>query len=161
MYVCMYVCMYVFIKLHVCMYLFVVITYSRVWVNRVRLPILLVVRSTAKMKISLSPYAPESLDSRDGFSRPVLRQSVQSPYSGWIWCLLTGFLPASAAAVIYLFKSPYAIESVPSLVRTDSVHCRESTGKGPVVHNVVPATSAAILQVTMDQLMGASLFQHP
>ena len=31
------VCMYV------CMYVFVVISYSRVWINRVRLPILLVV----------------------------------------------------------------------------------------------------------------------
>ena len=28
---------------HVCMYVCVVITYSRVWINRVRLPILLVV----------------------------------------------------------------------------------------------------------------------
>ena len=55
MYVMMDVCMYVsvFIKLHitaqsgpvmyVCMYVCMVITYSRVEVNRVRLPILLVV----------------------------------------------------------------------------------------------------------------------
>ena len=28
-----------------------------------------------------------------------------SPYSGWIWCLLTRFLPSSAAASIYLFKT--------------------------------------------------------
>ena len=32
-----------------------------------------------------------------------------------MWCLLTGFLPSSAAAFIYLFKPPYAIGSVPSL----------------------------------------------
>ena len=31
------------IAMHVCMYVCMVITYSRVWVNRVRLPILLVV----------------------------------------------------------------------------------------------------------------------
>ena len=51
------VCMYVFIKLHittqsgpvilvcmyVCVHLCMVITYNRVWINRVRLPILLVV----------------------------------------------------------------------------------------------------------------------
>ena len=46
MYACMYVCMYVFIKLHmyVCMYvLCIVITYSRVWISWVRLPIVLVV----------------------------------------------------------------------------------------------------------------------
>ena len=31
-------------------------------------------------------------------SRPA--SACSSPYSGWIWCLLTGFLPSSAAAVI-------------------------------------------------------------
>ena len=35
--------------------------------------------------------------------------------------------------------------------RTDDVPCRESAGTGPVVLKVVPVTSAAILQVTMDQ----------
>ena len=51
-----------------------VITYSRVWINRVRLPILLVVRWTGKMNIPLSPCVPENLVLRDGFSRPVPRQ---------------------------------------------------------------------------------------
>ena len=42
-----------------------------------------------------------------GFARR-LRQSrpastCSSPYSAWIWCLLTGFLPSSAAASIYSF----------------------------------------------------------
>ena len=46
-------------------------------------------------------------------SRPASAYSY--PYSGWIWCLLTGFLPISAAASISLFKLPYAIGSVPSL----------------------------------------------
>ena len=64
---------------------------------------------------SPAPFVPEDLVSRDGFSRPVPRQPARSPYSGWIWCLLTRFLPISAAASIYLFKSPYAIGSVPSL----------------------------------------------
>ena len=50
-----------------------VISYSRVWINRVRLLILLVV-SWTEMNIFLSPYVPESLVSRDGFSRPVPRQ---------------------------------------------------------------------------------------
>ena len=31
--------------------------------------------------ISLSPYEPESLVSRDGFGRPGLRQPAHSPYS--------------------------------------------------------------------------------
>ena len=82
MYVCMYVCMCV------CTYVCMVITYNRVWINRVRMPILLVVSSTGKMNIPLSPYVPENLVSRDGFSRPVPRQPAHSPYSGWIWCLL-------------------------------------------------------------------------
>ena len=67
-YVCMYVCMYA------CIYVCMVITYSRLWINRLRLPILLVVSQTGKMNIPLSPYAPENLVSRDGFSRPVPRQ---------------------------------------------------------------------------------------
>ena len=54
----------------VCMYVYmIVITYSRVWINRVRLPILPV-----KMNIPLSPDVPENLVSRDGFGSPVPRQ---------------------------------------------------------------------------------------
>ena len=55
-----------------------------------------------------------------GFARRVRHSrpasACSSPYSRWIWCLLTGFLPISAAASIhYLFKPPYAIGPVPSL----------------------------------------------
>ena len=78
-------------------------TYSRVWIDRLRLPILLVVSLTVKINISLSPFAPENLVSRDGFGLPVLRQPVLSPYSDCIWCLLTGFLPILVAASVYLF----------------------------------------------------------
>ena len=42
-------------------------------------------------------------------------------------------------------------------LRTDGVHCRESAGTGPVVLKVVPVMGAVIFQVTMDQLMCASL----
>ena len=41
---------------------------------RVRLPILLVVSSTGKTSVFLSPVAPENLISRDGFGSPVPRQ---------------------------------------------------------------------------------------
>ena len=44
-------------------------------------------------------------------------------------------------------------------LRTNGVHCRESAGTGPL--KVVPVTGAAILQVTMDQIMCASRFPHP
>ena len=47
---------------------------ARVWINRVRWLILLVVSWTGKMNISLSPFAPENMVSRDWFSRPVPRQ---------------------------------------------------------------------------------------
>ena len=44
---------------------------ARVWINRVRLPILLVVSRREKTNISLSAFAPENLVSRDGFGSPV------------------------------------------------------------------------------------------
>ena len=49
---------------------------ARVWINRVRLPILHGVSWIGKMNVSLSPFAPENLVSRDGFgSSSVPRQS--------------------------------------------------------------------------------------
>ena len=47
---------------------------ARIWINRVRLPILLVVGWTGKMNISMPPFAPENLVSRDGSGSPVPRQ---------------------------------------------------------------------------------------
>ena len=46
-------------------------------------------------------------------------------------------------------------------LRTDGVHCRESADTRPVVLEVISVTGAAILQVTMDQLMCASLVPRP
>ena len=100
-------------RMYVCMYVCMVITYSRVWINRVRLPILLVVSWTGKNNIPLSPCMPENLVSRDGFSRPVPRQPAH--------------LHTQAESGAYLrdssrvprrrpfMKPPYAIRSVPSL----------------------------------------------
>ena len=65
----------------VCMYVCMVITYSTVSINRVRLPILFVVSRTGKMNIPLSPFASDSLVSRDGFSRSVLYQPAHFPLS--------------------------------------------------------------------------------
>ena len=47
---------------------------AKAWINRVRLPILLVVSLTGKLNSSLSPFAPENLVSRDGFGIPVPHQ---------------------------------------------------------------------------------------
>ena len=49
-------------------------THTHTRINRVRLPILLVVSRTGKMNISLSPFAPENMVSRNGFANPVPRQ---------------------------------------------------------------------------------------
>ena len=58
---------------------------------------------TEKMNISMSAFVPENLVSRDGFGSPVPRQPAHLHTRSWIWCLLTGFLPSSAAASIYSF----------------------------------------------------------
>ena len=47
---------------------------ARVSINRVRLPVLLVVSLTGKTHISLSRFAPEESVLRDGFDSPVSRQ---------------------------------------------------------------------------------------
>ena len=46
-------------------------------------------------------------------------------------------------------------------MRTDGVHCRESTGTATVVLKVVRVTGASFLGITMDQSMCTSLFPHP
>ena len=46
---------------------------ARVSINRVRLPIILVVSWTGKIDISISLFAPEDLVSLDGFGSPVPR----------------------------------------------------------------------------------------
>ena len=59
--------------LHVCLYVWSSHV-ARVRTNRVRLPILVVVSWRGKTSISLPPFAPEKLVSRDGFGSPVPRQ---------------------------------------------------------------------------------------
>ena len=60
-----------------------------------------------KKYISLSAFfAHENLVSRDGFGSPVPRRSAhlhtQAAYGPYL-LIITGFLPSSAAATIYLF----------------------------------------------------------
>ena len=80
-----------------------VIAYSRVWINRVRLPILLA-RGQLNRENEYSPIPVRAwefrLAGRVQPSRPT-SSAFSSSYSDWIWCLLTGFLPSSAAASIY------------------------------------------------------------
>ena len=131
-----YVCMYV------CMYVCVVITYSKGKDQPVKLPILLVVSLTGEINISLFPFAPENLVSRDGFGSPVPRQSaplhtqaesgahlrdssrVPRPYP---FIYLNRHTPSGQSRVYRVTQ-----------VRTDGVHCRESAGTAPVNLKVVP-----------------------
>ena len=79
---------------------------THIAINRVRLPILLVVSWTGKMNISLYAFVPEYLVSRDGFGIPS-RISLLISILG----LNLGFLLCSAAASIYLYTTAYAIGS--------------------------------------------------
>ena len=138
---------------------------ARVWINRVKLPILLVVSRAGKINIFLSAFAPENLVSRDGFGSPVQRQPAHLHTQAESGAYLRDTSRVPRRRPFIYFKPPYAIGSARvyrvTQLRTDGVHCRESAGTGPVVFKVVPVTGAAILQVIMDQLMCASLFPHP
>ena len=100
-------------SLNAFMYVCMVITYSRVWINRVRLSILLVVSWTGKYNIPLSPCVPENLVSRDGFSRPVPRQPAHLHIQAESGAYLrdSSRVPRRRP----FMKPPYAIGSVPSL----------------------------------------------
>ena len=92
-------------------------------------------------------------------SRPA--SAYSSPHSGWICCLLTGFLPSSAAASInLLFKPPHSIESVPSLSGHAIAHRWRSLPRVRRHRASKPqGSSERVLpwQVTMHQLICASV----
>ena len=161
MFFCIYVCTYL-CNMYVCVY---DITYSRIWINRViRLPILFVVSWTGKWilpcpRTCLRVWSRETgsaVPSRVSLLISTLRLNLVLTYHG---------IPPDFRGGVHLFKPPYAIGSVPCLSghaiayrwRSLSSVCRH----GSIVLKVVPATGAAIFQVTMDQLMCASLFPHP
>ena len=131
MYICIYVCMYV------CM----VITYSRVWTNRVRLPILLVVSWAGKINIPLSPWVHDNLVLRNVFSRPVPRQPAhlhtQAEYGAYLRD--SSRVPRRRP----FMKPPYAASGQSRVyrvtqLRTGDFHCRESASTGPVNLKVAP-----------------------
>ena len=116
----------------------------RVWINRVRLPVLHVVSWTGKMSISLSAFVPENLVSRDGFGSPVPRQPAHlhntQTESGA--CLRDSSRVPRRRPFIHLYRHTPSGQSrvyrVTQLRNTDGVHCRESAGTGPVNLKVVP-----------------------
>ena len=133
----------VFTGMYVCTYVCTVITYSRVWINRVRLPILLVVSCTGKNNIPLSPCVPENLVSRDGFSRPVPRQPAHLHTQAESGAYLRDSSRVPRPRPFIYFKSRYTPSGQSrayrvTQLRTDGVHCREPAGTGPVNLKVVP-----------------------
>ena len=119
-------------------------TYNKksLWINRVKLPILNVVSWTGKMNISLPAFAPEKLDSRDGFGSLVPRKPAHlhsqaepgaylrdSPaFRGGAHLFIENFPTTSGQSRVYRVTQ----------LRTDGVHCRESAGTEPVNLKVVP-----------------------
>ena len=79
------------------------------------------------MNFSVSPFAPDNLVLRDRFGRPVPRwHSISILRPNLV--LTHGIPPASRDGVHWCITH----------LRTDSVHCREAAGAGPVVLKVVP-----------------------
>ena len=130
------------------------ITNSRVWINRVRLPILLVV----KINIPLSPCVPENLVSRDGFSRPVPRQPAHLHTQAESGAYLRD--PSRVPRRRPFMKPPYAIRSVPSLSGHAITYRWRSLPRVRRHRANKPHGSSEQLllwQITMDQLIFASL----
>ena len=134
---------------------------ARVWIDRVRLPVLRVVSWIGKMNIPLSTFASEKLVSRDGFGSPVPHQPAhlhtQAEYGAYLRD--SSRVPRRRPLTAY-FKPPYAIGSVPSLSGYAIVYRwrplprvrrhRASKPRGSS-ERVLPG------QVTMDQFICASL----
>ena len=127
---------------YVCMYACMVIIYSKKRINRVRLPILLVVSWTGKMNISLSPFAPENLVSRDGFGSPVPLQPahLHSQAESGAYLRDSSRFPRWRTFIYINRHTPSGQSRVHRVtqLRTDGVHCRESAGTRPVNLNVIP-----------------------
>ena len=128
--------------------------------NRVRLPILLVVSWTGEMDIPLSAFAPENLVSRDGFGSLVPRQPAHLNTQAESGAYLRDSSRVPRQRPFIYLKPSYAIGSVPSLSGHTIAYPRRSL---PRVRrhraSKLQGSSEQVLpwQVTMDQLICASL----
>ena len=133
---------------------------ARVWINRVRLPILHVVSWTRKLIFSLFAFAPENLVSRDGFGRPVPRQPAHLHTRAESGAYLRDSSRVPRRRPLNYFKPPYAIGSVPSLSGHAIAYRWRSLPRVRRHKASKPqGSSERVLpwQVTMDQLICASL----
>ena len=109
------------------MYVRMVTHIARVWINRVRLPILLVVSSTGKINISLSAFAPANLVSRGGLAKPVPRQPANLHIQAESGAYLRDSSRVPRQRLFIYLKPPYAIAGQSRVyrvtqLRTDGVH---------------------------------------
>ena len=116
----------------------VVVVLVVVWIHWIRLPILLVVRSTGKMDMSLSPFEPKRIWSRETGSAVPSRVSLLILHahadSGAYSPRDSSRFPRRRRPFIILNRHTPSGQSRVHRVtnlRTDGVHCRESAGTGP------------------------------
>ena len=133
---------------------------ARVSINRVRLPILLVVSLTGKMNIFLSPFAPDNLVSRDGFGSPAPREPAHLHSQAEYGAYLRGSSRVPRRRPFIYLKPPYAIGSVPSSSGRAIAYRWRSLPRVRRHGTSKPqGSSERVLpwQVTMDQTICASL----
>ena len=106
------------------------------------------------MNVSLSPFAPENLVSRERFGRPVPRQPALHTQAESGVC---SWNHSDSLGGIHLFISPYAIGSVPSLSGQAIAYRWRSLPRVPR-HR---ARNEYCLCIIMDQSMCAFIFRHP
>ena len=119
---------------------------------------------TGRIRVSLFLFAPENLVSLEGSGRPVPRQPTYYLHSGWIWCLLAGFLSVSVTTCIHLYRQlPSGQSRVYRVMRscTDGIHRRESAGTGPVVFKVVRGRGSSSSSITIGPISLHPFFSTP
>ena len=112
------------------------------------------------MNIPLSPYVPENMVSRDGFSPPVPRQPAHLHTQAESGAYLRDSSRVPRRRPFIYIKPPYAIGPVPSLSGYAITYRRRSLPRvRPHRASKLQGSSERVLpwQVTMDQLIFASL----
>ena len=106
-------------------------------------------------------FVPENLVSRDGSGSPVPRQPAHLHTQAESGAYLRDFSQVPRRRPLIYLKPPYAIGSVPSLSSRANAYRWRSLPRvrwhGPVNLKVVPNECCLVWQVTMDQLICASL----
>ena len=128
-------------------YVCMVIHIARVWINRVRFPILLV--SIGKISISPFSFAPDNLVSRDGFGSPVPRQSAHLHTQAETGAYIRDSSRVPRPRPFMNLKPPYDIGFQSRVyrvrqLRTGGVYCQKFAGTGPVNLKVVSNESASV-----------------